>query len=153
MAYDTGTGRTVLSLYPLAHHRFWPGLWPAFKEVFFCSHTLLKDLEPELGMAAASRLEKIRHRAETLVAFFSRESGEDVLPAHKSKEPGAVLQEGVFPLERAENADQDQGEISLPKAIDSVPSVSAIPDTGSLPLKAPQKKKKGKSPEDQMKLF
>jgi hypothetical protein len=153
VTYDTGKGESVLLLYPLVHHRLWPGLLSVFKEVFPYSHTLLKHLEPELRMAAASRLEEIRQRAETLRAYDSKEAVEDVLHSHDSGQELEVIKETVFSLEKVEPSDLDQADISPSTVMDAVPSAPEIPDIGFEPQRAPKKRKKKKSAEDQMKLF
>lgn len=73
----TGERRRREVLYPLEHKRLWPEALYLLPEKIVSSSSVIQALSPAISLAASSRLEKIRKRAEILAALFRRGKGEE----------------------------------------------------------------------------
>lgn len=149
--YGGGPARKIRLFYPLAHSRLWPGVMTVSEEELFSSEKMFKQLEPGLRMAASSRSEKIRQRAETLRAFFLKWQGGSVSRSLKPEENTATSKRK--PFNDVEIHAQEPGDANLDN--DIVPTQPMTSDPDSVPAlpPRPKKKRKGKSASDQMKLF
>jgi hypothetical protein len=144
--YGIGKDKKKELLYPLDHFHFWPGLFGLLEENFFSSEKVLKALEPGIILTSSSRLEKIRHRAETLGSLFLKGKRKEITLDSLPEDPSKT-NDGLEDTPGQANGDfhpPRQPEPNLP-----TPSVS---DPLS-PLGTPKRKKKKKNSMDQMELF
>jgi hypothetical protein len=137
--------------YPLAHQRLWPGFLAVFEEGLFSSKEVFKGLQPELTLASSSRLETIRHRAETLDSFFLKWQGGGVSPDVIKTEQTNLEKSAPVPME--DLPAQTPGGVHSASAVEAIQSAEEGADLLPTSPTSPPKKKKRKTPTDQLKLF
>lgn len=145
----TETDGEVWFYYPLAHHRLWPGLLTLFQGGSFPFEEVVKDLGPELAIAASSRLIKIRQRAETLGSFFREKPG--VAPSLIPERQGESEKTKTLMVEDAPA--QVPGTADFSEGLEPDQDLTPGPGLSSVQPAPPKKKKKKKPSADQMKLF
>jgi hypothetical protein len=144
--YGTGEDQKIEFLYPLDHTPFWPDMFGLLEDHFFSSEKTYEALKPWIILSSFSRLEKIRHRAETLSSYFIKVKRKEILedlPPEDPSKTNSVLED--YP-------GQVQGDILPPEVPEPnlpAPPVSEPPS----PLLPIRRKKKKKSSMDQMELF
>jgi hypothetical protein len=144
--YGIGKDKKKELLYPLDHFHFWPGLFGLLEENFFSSEKVLKALEPGIILTSSSRLEKIRHRAETLGSLFLNGKRKDITFDSPPEDPSKI-NDGL-----EDTPGQAHRDIHHPRQPEPNLPISSVSDPLS-PFGTPKRKKKKKSSMDQMELF
>ena len=137
------------ALYPLAHERLWPGLLDVLMDKLFPSEELSKSLQPALVMAASSRLETIRKRAEVLSSFFFKGKAESL---SSGSQPGQQMNPEEHALPPMAQIPAQAAEM-LPMAIPEESDLPIPKDAEQPSSAASSRKKKKKTSGDQLKLF
>ncbi len=145
--YGNEPDRQLEWLYPLDHQRFWPALFRVFKENFFTSEDIQKALEAEMIRVSSSRLEKIRRRADDLIALFSKGDINEIPEAPTPKD------QPEWPPVRKDTPETVSEDVLSPEKLEPETPPPAVPDLSPSPASEPKRKKKKKTSMDQLELF